>query len=119
MLTVAVQPVPRWLRTKGFPGWAAFLTTVRLVYGILIGLFATLVFSVARLATILPDHDEEFVEIITSYQDFLTSHGVSQDQVRTTPRTSHWKANREPGYAPERTFGRLPFDPNLTTTVYR
>ncbi|WP_461417343.1 AI-2E family transporter [Gordonia sp. GN26] len=81
MLTVAVQPVPRWLRTKGFPGWAAFLTTVLLVYGILIGLFASLVFSVARLASILPDYDDKFDAIITNFQDFLTSHGVSQDKV--------------------------------------
>ncbi|TSD98286.1 AI-2E family transporter [Gordonia rubripertincta] len=82
MLTVAVQPVPRWLRIKGLPGWAAFLTTVALVYGILIGLFATLVFSVARLASILPDYDDKFDDIITSFQDFLTSHGVSQDKVQ-------------------------------------
>ncbi|GAB99328.1 hypothetical protein GONAM_08_01180 [Gordonia namibiensis NBRC 108229] len=81
MLTVAVQPVPRWLRTKGFPGWAAFLTTVLLVYGILIGLFASLVFSVARLASILPEYDDKFDDIITNFQDFLTSHGVSQDKV--------------------------------------
>ncbi|WP_156354380.1 AI-2E family transporter [Gordonia sp. HS-NH1] len=82
MLTVAVQPVPTWLRTKGLPRWAAFLTTVLLVYGILIGLFAALVFSVARLASILPQYDDKFDDLVTSFQNFLTSHGVSHDKVQ-------------------------------------
>ncbi|MCR5976922.1 AI-2E family transporter [Gordonia jinghuaiqii] len=81
MLTVAVQPIPTWLRKRGFPRWAAFLTTVALVYGIMIGLFASLVFSVARLASILPNYDDKFNDIITDFQEFLTSHGVSQDKV--------------------------------------
>jgi AI-2 transport protein TqsA len=82
MLTVAVQPVPTWLRKRGFPRWAAFVTTVLLVYGILIGLFAALVFSVARLASILPQYDDKFDDLVTSFQNFLTSHGVSHDKVQ-------------------------------------
>lgn len=82
MLTVAVQPIPTWLRKRGFPRWAAFIATVLLVYGILIGLFASLVFSVARLASILPQYDDKFDDLVTGFQNFLTSHGVSHDKVQ-------------------------------------
>lgn len=82
MLTVAVQPIPTWLRKRGLPRWAAFVTTALLVYGILIGLFAALVFSVARLASILPQYDDKFDDLVTSFQNFLTSHGVSHDKVQ-------------------------------------
>ena len=81
MLTVAVQPIPSWLRRKGLPTWIAFLATLLTVWGILIGLFASLVYSVARLATILPQYSSKFDDLVTSLQDFLTSHGVSQDKV--------------------------------------
>ncbi|MCH5643698.1 MULTISPECIES: AI-2E family transporter [unclassified Gordonia (in: high G+C Gram-positive bacteria)] len=81
MLTVAVQPVPVWLRRKGWPRWASFLVTVLLVYGILITLFASLAFSLARLATILPTYSAKFDDLIKQFQSFLTDHGVSQDKV--------------------------------------
>lgn len=81
MLTVAVAPIPSWLRRKGWPTWASFLVTLALVYGILIGLFASLVFSVARLATILPTYSAKFNDLVGDFKSFLTSHGVSEDKV--------------------------------------
>ena len=48
----------------------------------MIGLFAALVFSVARLASILPQYDDKFDDLVTSFQNFLTSHGVSHDKVQ-------------------------------------
>ncbi|WLP90005.1 AI-2E family transporter [Gordonia sp. NB41Y] len=82
MLTVAVSPVAGWLHKKGAPTWVAFLTTLLLVYGILIGLFASLVYSAARLATILPTYSDKFNDLVHDFQNFLTSHGVSHDKVQ-------------------------------------
>ncbi|MGV9825284.1 AI-2E family transporter [Gordonia sp. NPDC003429] len=81
MLTVAVAPVPSWLRRKGWPAWSALIVTILLVYGIIIGLFAALTYSVARLATILPQYSAKFNDLLDDFQKFLTSHGVSQQKV--------------------------------------
>ncbi|GAC66473.1 AI-2E family transporter [Gordonia soli] len=82
MLTVAVHPIPVWLRRKGVPTWLAFVLTLLAVYGILIALFASLAFSVARLATILPTYSDKFDTMVDDFQSFLTSHGVSHDKVQ-------------------------------------
>ncbi|MEE4021898.1 AI-2E family transporter [Gordonia sp. PKS22-38] len=82
MLTVAVQPIPAWLRRKGLPTWLAFLATLLAVYGILLGLFGSLVFSVARLATILPEYTDKFQGLIDDFQQVLTDHGISSDKVQ-------------------------------------
>ncbi|MGW5523425.1 AI-2E family transporter [Gordonia sp. NPDC003950] len=81
MLTVAVSPVASWIRRKGAPAWVAFLVTLLLVYAIIIGLFASLAFSIARFATILPTYSDKFNDLVKQFQDFLTSHGVSQQKV--------------------------------------
>ncbi|WAC56168.1 AI-2E family transporter [Gordonia sp. SL306] len=81
MLTVAVQPIPAWLRRKGCPTWLAFVATLLAVYGILLVLFGSLVFSIARLATILPEYSDKFQQLLDNFQKFLTDHGVSQEQV--------------------------------------
>ncbi|WP_431309466.1 AI-2E family transporter [Gordonia sesuvii] len=82
MLTVAVQPIPAWLRRKGLPTWLAFVATLLAVYGILLGLFGSLVFSVARLATILPEYTDKFQGLIDDFQQVLTDHGISSDKVQ-------------------------------------
>ncbi len=84
MLTVAVQPIPSWLRRKGMPSWLAFIATLLAVYGIILGLFGSLVFSVARLATILPQYSDKFQQYLDDFQKFLTDHGVSQEKVQST-----------------------------------
>ncbi|MDL9935701.1 AI-2E family transporter [Gordonia sp. ABSL1-1] len=81
MLTVAVQPIPNWLRRKGWPRWSAFIVTLLLVYGILIGMFGALAYSIARLATILPTYSDKFDDLVDSFKGFLTDHGVDEDKV--------------------------------------
>lgn len=99
MLTVAVQPIPAWLRRKGLPSWLAFVATLLAVYGILLGLFGSLAFSVARLATILPEYSDKFQSMIDSFQKFLTDHGISQDQVHQA--ISHMDPSKAIGYVSE------------------
>ncbi|MGC5247007.1 AI-2E family transporter [Gordonia sp. DT219] len=82
MLTVAVAPAASWMRRKGLPAWSAFIVVLALVYGILIGLFAALAYSVARFATILPDYQDKFDNLVKDFQHFLTDHGVSEQKVQ-------------------------------------
>ncbi|MGV9713580.1 AI-2E family transporter [Gordonia sp. NPDC003424] len=96
MLTVAVQPIPAWMRRKGMPTWLAYLTTLLVLWGILIGIFASLVFSVARLATILPEYSDKMQSLINNFQKFLTDHGVSQEKVQDT--LSHVSPSTIVGY---------------------
>ncbi|MFW0787307.1 AI-2E family transporter [Gordonia sp. CPCC 206044] len=99
MLTVAVQPIPAWLRRKGLPTWLAFVATLLAVYGILLALFGSLVFSVARLATILPEYSDKFQKLIDDFQKLLTDHGVSQDKVHAA--ISHIDPGKAFGYVTE------------------
>ncbi|GAB93973.1 AI-2E family transporter [Gordonia rhizosphera] len=99
MLTVAVQPIPSWLRRKGMPNWLAFIATLLAVYGIILGLFGSLVFSVARLATILPQYTDQFQQYLDDFQKFLTDHGVSQEKVQST--ISHIDPSKAFGYVTE------------------
>ncbi|WP_223309093.1 AI-2E family transporter [Gordonia hankookensis] len=96
MLTVAVQPIPAWLRRKGCPAWLAFMATLLAVYGILLVLFGSLVFSIARLATILPEYSDKFQHLLDNFQKFLTDHGVSQEQVHNM--ISHIDPGKAIGY---------------------
>lgn len=83
VLTVAVHPVGRWLRDRGWPRWAAFLAVLISLYAILTILFGSIVFSIARLATILPEYSEKFDDLIDGLRDFLTRNGVSSSDVHT------------------------------------
>ncbi|MGC4960298.1 AI-2E family transporter [Gordonia sp. DT101] len=105
MLTVAVQPIPAWLRRKGVPTWLAFVATLLAVYGILLVLFGSLVFSIARLATILPEYSDKFQQLIDNFQKFLTDHGVSQEQVHNM--ISHIDPGKAIGYVGDILEGTL------------
>ncbi|MXP20814.1 AI-2E family transporter [Gordonia sp. HNM0687] len=105
MLTVAVQPIPVWLRRKGVPTWLAFIATLLAVYGILLTLFGSLAFSIARLATILPEYADKFQGLVDNFQEFLTSHGVSSDNVQDM--ISHIDPGKALGYMSEVLEGTL------------
>ncbi len=82
MLTVAVHPLPGWLQRKGFPAWLALLTTLLAVWGILVVLVVSLVISVARLSTILPQYSDRFNDIVNDLRQILKDRGVGSDQVQ-------------------------------------
>ena len=56
IIVIAVAPVQSWLRRHGWPGWATTLVVILLVYAIMLGLALGIIFSVARLATELPQY---------------------------------------------------------------
>jgi predicted PurR-regulated permease PerM len=56
IIVIAVAPVQRWLRTKGWPGWASTLVVVLAVYAIVLSLALAIIVSIARLGTELPKY---------------------------------------------------------------
>jgi AI-2 transport protein TqsA len=82
VIVIVVNPVHQWLRRIGFPGWAATLVLVLLVYGTLVA-FALVVFvSVARLAATLPQYTGRVDSIATDVVGALSRFGVEPEQVR-------------------------------------
>jgi predicted PurR-regulated permease PerM len=82
MLTVAVQPLPNWLRRKGMPGWLAVIVALLCVYGILASLLLSMIVSVARLATLLPQYTDQMNDLIGDVESALQNQGIGSDQVR-------------------------------------
>ncbi|GAA3208830.1 AI-2E family transporter [Actinocorallia longicatena] len=80
VLTVAATPLRVALIRRGAPGWASALLPL---LAVLAGLGATagaLAFSVARLATVLPEYQDDFAELTRRASEFLTARGVGQAQ---------------------------------------
>ena len=76
IVVIAVAPVHGWLRRHGWPGWATTLVLILLVYGILLGLALGIIFSVARLATELPQYASKADGLVDSATAKLAALGV-------------------------------------------
>ena len=83
VLVVAVYPLTGYLQRRGLPKWLASTLTLVAVLGLIVGLAAALAFSVAQLATILPDYEDRFVEIVDNFQAWLASLGIGPEELRT------------------------------------
>jgi predicted PurR-regulated permease PerM len=82
MLTVAVHPLRRWLRGKGWPPCLCVVAALTVVYGILLGLMTALVISIARFATFLPAYKDKFDDLVTQGRQLLEDRGVGTDELR-------------------------------------
>jgi AI-2 transport protein TqsA len=76
-----VAPAQGWLRRHGWPGWATTIVVILLVYAILLGLALGIIFSVARLATELPQHASAADGMLTSLTAQLAALGVGPEQI--------------------------------------
>jgi AI-2 transport protein TqsA len=81
MLTVAIHPLHKWLHRKGVPAWLCVVATLSVVFGILLGLVAALVLSIARFATILPAYQEKFDDLVQQARQLLEARGVGSGEV--------------------------------------
>ncbi|NKR23883.1 AI-2E family transporter [Rhodococcus hoagii] len=81
MLTVAVQPIQSWMQRRGLPAWIGMITTVLVVYLILIGLIAALAVSAAQLATQLPQYSDTVDDLLEDVRSFLAGAGVNSEQI--------------------------------------
>lgn len=82
MLVIAVHPLRDWLHRRGLPGWATLTIALTVIYAILLGLIAAMVVSVARFATILPQYQGKFDELLGQARQLLAQYGVGEQQVQ-------------------------------------
>ena len=59
-IAITIHPLLAWLQRRRVPGWLAVVLTMLVAYTSLLALAAALVFSVARLATLLPSYQPQF-----------------------------------------------------------
>lgn len=81
VLTVAVHPMDGMLRRWGAKPWAALLLTLVTIYLILLGLAAAAAFSLARLATELPQYKGRGQELIDNASQTLSNLGIGSQQI--------------------------------------
>jgi predicted PurR-regulated permease PerM len=81
-MTIAVSPLRTLLIRKGVPEWVAALIALVAVIGFLLGLAASLAFSVARLATLLPGYQDKLTELVASGRGWLADRGVGDQQLQ-------------------------------------
>src|SRR4051812_7876162 len=82
IIVIAVTPVQGWMRRRGWPPWASALVVIVLVYAILLGLALGIIFSVARLATELPQYASKADSLVASATSRLAALGVGPDQLK-------------------------------------
>ncbi|HWM01518.1 MAG TPA: AI-2E family transporter [Actinophytocola sp.] len=82
IIVIAVAPVQGWLRRHGWPGWATTAVVIVLVYAILLGLALGVIFSVARLATELPQYAAKANGLVGSLTAQLAAMGVGPEQLQ-------------------------------------
>ncbi|GAA1881417.1 AI-2E family transporter [Pseudonocardia ailaonensis] len=82
VLVIMVHPLHGSLVRAGAPRWLATGLLVLAIYGVLLVLSAVVVYSVARLATVLPSYAGELNAVLTSATSLLARFGVGPDQLR-------------------------------------
>jgi predicted PurR-regulated permease PerM len=80
VVTIAAHPLRVWL-DRSLPSWAASLLCLLVVNVVLLGLGISLVLATARFATLLPNYEAEFDDLVTGFTDRLHSLGISDEQL--------------------------------------
>ncbi|MGH4024230.1 MAG: AI-2E family transporter [Pseudonocardiaceae bacterium] len=82
VIVIALHPIQRWMLWHGWPGWAASLTLLVAVYGLLVGFVLIMVVSWARLRAELPTYAGNAQHIRVGIADTLQSLGVDPEQAQ-------------------------------------
>jgi predicted PurR-regulated permease PerM len=82
ILVVTVAPIGRGIRARRLPNWLATTCVLLSLLGIVAGLEAILVYSVARLATLVPTYSEQARGYLDSLADHLHGLGIGPDQAQ-------------------------------------
>jgi AI-2 transport protein TqsA len=81
VLAITVSPIQAWLRRHHIPTWLALLLTMLVTYGSLLALAGALWVSVAQLATLLPQYQAKFTDLVDQISTWLQQLGVTQSQI--------------------------------------
>ena len=86
IIVLLVHPLHARLRTQRLPSWLALLLLLVAIYAVVIGLVAVLVFSIARLAGLLPAYSVEAAALLQRMSAVLLELGIGRDQVSSVLR---------------------------------
>jgi AI-2 transport protein TqsA len=81
VLTIAVHPVRGYVMRRNWPGWAGTLIGLVAVYLLVLGLAAALVLAIARFATLLPEYQDDFNDLVQSGAAQLRDLGVGPAEI--------------------------------------
>ena len=87
VITVAVHPVRGVVARRGWPGWAGVVAGVLAAYGVVIGLGAAVVYSIAKFATLIPQYADDFNDMVTSATSKLKSLGINESTIETIEKS--------------------------------
>jgi predicted PurR-regulated permease PerM len=62
-LVITAYPLQDWLRRRRLPSWMASLIALVAVYAILAGILGAVAYSIAKLATVIPDYSQQFQDL--------------------------------------------------------
>jgi AI-2 transport protein TqsA len=82
VLVIGFHPLTGILRRRGAPLWLAVTVTLLTLVVVVVGLAASLVLSVAQLATILPTYEAQFTQLTNELRAWLGSLGVGPQQLQ-------------------------------------
>src|SRR5690606_8559488 len=81
IIVIAVAPVQRWFQRKGWPRWVITLVLVLAVYAVVLALALTIIASIARLATALPQYAGQSQNLASSAAGLLARFGVGPGEL--------------------------------------
>jgi AI-2 transport protein TqsA len=81
VLTISLHPIRIWLERHRFPELVASVVLLLAAYLVLFLLTLALIVSVAQLAELLPQYEDQLTQVVTNAGNTLTSLGVQQEQI--------------------------------------
>ncbi|HEX6249389.1 MAG TPA: AI-2E family transporter [Nocardioidaceae bacterium] len=81
VLIITVHPVRRRMVRRGVPEWLVSLTVVVSVYLLLLGVTVSVVYSIGRMASLVPEYTADIEASIADAGAWLEDRGVREEQV--------------------------------------
>ncbi len=83
VIVITIHPLLAWLQRHRVPSWLAVVLTMVCAYAMILALAGALVFSAARLATLLPEYQPQFASLLDQVTGRLAEAGVTQEQINS------------------------------------
>jgi AI-2 transport protein TqsA len=81
-IVITVHPMRSWLVARRVPSVVASIITLLVVYLLIIIVLGSVVWSLTRLATTLPDYSAQFTRLYQQSLELLASFGISNEALR-------------------------------------
>src|SRR5918997_1266073 len=81
-IVITVHPLRNWLRARNVPSIVASIVTLLAVYLLIIVVLGSVIWSLTRLATTLPDYGPQFTRLYEQSVALLENFGISSEALR-------------------------------------